>query len=92
MRFLVLLLLVVAAPAWAGCRIDDVVTSGATLNARAADGRPLITIEGVGDVSVVHRGDGSGGFTLVRECDPVYAAKLRARLERLLAREKLVVR
>lgn len=92
MRFLVLLLFVAAAPAWAGCRVDDVVTSGATLSARSSDGRPLITIEGVGDVSVVHHGDGSGGFTLVRECDPAYAAKLRARLERLLARERLVVR
>jgi hypothetical protein len=85
MRFLGILLVVLAGPAWAECSSDDIVTSGATLGARAADGRPLITIEGVGGVSVTHRGDGRGGFTLMRECDPVRAAKLRADLELLLS-------
>jgi len=92
MRVLSLLLFVLATPAWAGCSGDDVVTNGATFGARAADGRPLITIEGVGGIAVIHHGNGSGGFTLARECDPAHAAKLRADLERLLAQENLASR
>jgi hypothetical protein len=89
MRYLVFLLAFLATPAWAECNSDDIVTTGATFGARATDGRPLITIEGVGGVSVTHRGDGSGGFTLARECDPAHAARLRADLELLLKQESV---
>ncbi len=92
MRFLVVFLLVLSTPAWAVCAGDDVVANGATLTARSADGRPLITMEAVGGVTVRHNGDGSGGFTLARECDPVYAAKLRSQLERMLRRENIAAR
>ncbi len=92
MRLLIVFLLALSTPAWAECASENVVTNGATLSARSADGRPLITIVGVGDVSVRHSGDGSGGFALVRECDPAYAAKLRTQLELMLQRENVAAR
>lgn len=79
--------LLLVSPAWAACEERSVVTDGATLGARLSDGRPIINLEGVGGVTIRHRGDGSGGFTTTRECDPERAARLREKLERILAQE-----
>ena len=90
MRFLAVFFLLVAAPAWAACDDADIVTNGATLAARSkTSGHPLVGIEGVGGVTIRHRGDESGAFTVTRVCDPTYAAVLRAKLERLLKQEEM---
>lgn len=90
MRFLAVFLFLLATPAWATCDDADIVTNGATLAALSTTtSRPLVSIEGVGGVTIRHRGDQSGAFTVTQTCDPAYAAAFRAKLERLLKQEEL---
>jgi hypothetical protein len=74
-----------ASPAYAACNERNVVTDGATLGALTANGRPIVSLEGVGGVTIRHRGDESGALTSVRACDEERATRIRARLEQLLS-------
>jgi hypothetical protein len=68
----------VSGPAFAACDSNDVVTYGATGGA-TIDGRPIITLEGAGGVTINRKG-GPGSFITAVECDRVAATEIRARL------------
>lgn len=61
--------------AFADCNPADVTVSGASLT---ANGRSLLTIEGVGDVTIRRQGR---TVRLIEECDPATARAIRRDLE-----------
>lgn len=73
--------------AYAQCDKQNLLTTGATLSARSAtSGKSLITMEAVGGVQVVSRGNQTGSFTTRTRCEPARAQKLRRQLERSVGR------
>lgn len=70
--------LFVSTPAFADCDPSDIVVNGASLGNLSADGRPLLTIEGVGDVTIRRHGR---TVRLIEECDPAAASVIRRDLE-----------
>ena len=84
-----LALLFLSSAAAAACNPDDVVTNGATTNALGANGRPLITVEGVG-VEIQRRG-GRGSFAVHNECDAATASVIRRELAGLLNEEAVTI-
>jgi hypothetical protein len=58
----VLVTVLMGGTAYAQCDNQDLVTNGATLSARSAgSGKSLITMEAVGGVQVLGRGNKQGG-------------------------------
>jgi len=63
--------------AFAACDSGDIVVNGASLGALSADGRPLFTIVGVGDITIRRHGK---TVHLIEECDPVASRAIRGDL------------
>lgn len=72
-----LALFLLTSSAFADCDSTDIVVNGASLGALAPNGRPLFTIEGVGDVTIRRQGR---TVRLIEECDPAAASSIRTEL------------
>lgn len=70
-------LLLLTSSAFADCDPSGIVVNGASLGDLSAAGRPLLTIEGVGDVTIRRQGR---TVRLFEECDPAAASSIRAAL------------